>query len=380
MFHPTGTTLNEWRTRRSANQSILVARCCESLAAKTKRFLENPKEFEDAFARAWFKLTHRDMGPRARYVGKEVPKEVLLWQDPIPAVNHKLIDASGVAELKKQILNSGLSISELVRTAWAAAASYRGTDMRGGANGARLRLAPQKDWPVNNPQELTKVLTKLKQIQQSFNQNLDEGKKVSLADVIVLGGSAAVEAAAKKAGYNVRVSFIPGRMDASQAQTDVASFAVLEPQADGFRNYYAKEAEYSPIVSLIDKANMLNLTVPEMTVLVGGLRALGANSGDVKHGIFTNKVGTLSNDFFVNLYDMSTEWVKSQEEGLYEGRDRKSGKVKWTATPVDLVFGSSSELRAVGEVYAANDGKRKFVQDFVKAWTKVMRLDRFDLK
>ncbi len=346
----------------------------------TKRFLNNPKEFEDAFARAWFKLTHRDMGPRARYVGKEVPKEILSWQDPVPSVRHQLINSSDIANLKSEILNSGLSVSELVRTAWASAASFRGTDMRGGANGARVRLAPQKNWEVNNPKELSKVIAKLESIQKRFNSSLSGGKKVSLADVIVLAGSAAIEQAARKAGVRVKVKFVPGRTDASQKNTDIESFSALEPNADGFRNFYSSESQYSPIVSLIDRANMLTLTVPEMTVLVGGLRALNANSGNSTHGVLTKRPGVLSTDFFVNLYDMSTEWVKSSEQGLYEGRDRKSGQVKWTATPIDLVFGSSSELRAIGEVYAANDGKVKFVSDFVKAWTKVMRLDRFDLK
>ena len=346
----------------------------------TKRFLKNPKEFEKAFARAWFKLTHRDMGPRKGYVGREVPKEVMLWQDPIPKRRYKLINSSDVARLKKQILNSGLSSAELVRTAWASAVSFRGTDKRGGANGARLRLDPQKNWAVNNPKELAKVLSKLKKIQTKFNKSLTDGKKVSLADVIVLGGSASVEQAAKKAGVKVNVSFRPGRTDANQKNTDVESFSVLEPKADGFRNYYAKEASFSPIVSLVDRANMLQLTVPEMTVLIGGLRVLDANSQGSKHGVFTKRAGVLSPDFFVNLYDMSTKWNKSSQAGLYEGRDRKTGKLKWTATPVDLVFGSNAELRAVGEVYAANDGKRKFVNDFVKAWTKVMRLDRFDLR
>ncbi|MGB0453412.1 MAG: catalase/peroxidase HPI [Bacteriovoracaceae bacterium] len=346
----------------------------------TKRFLNNPKEFEDAFARAWFKLTHRDMGPRGRYIGKEVPREVLAWQDPVPRVNYKLISKEDASSLKSKILASGLSVSELVRTAWASAASFRGTDMRGGANGARVRLAPQKDWAANNPRELSKVLGKLERIQKDFNASLGGGKKVSLADVIVLAGAAGVERAAKNAGVNVKVGFVPGRTDASQKNTIVKSFSHLEPKADGFRNYYAKNAPFTPIVSLIDKANMLNLTVPEMTVLIGGLRTLNANAGGVKHGVFTKRTSTLSPDFFANLYDMSTKWVKSSEEGLYEGRDRKSNKLKWTATPVDLVFGSNAELRAIGEVYAANDGKRKFVQDFVKAWTKVMRLDRFDLK
>lgn len=336
----------------------------------SKRFLENPKEFEDAFARAWFKLTHRDMGPRARYLGKEVPREILSWQDPVPA--GKKFSNATAESVKKAILATGLTVPELVRTAWASAASYRGTDMRGGANGVRVRLAPQKDWPVNNPTELSKVIAKLTKVKNQFGN-------VSLADVIVLGGNAAIEKAARDAGYPVKVGFKSGRGDATQKNTDVHSFSALEPKADGFRNYYSKDSEYSPVISLVDRANMLTLTVPEMTVLVGGLRVLGANSDMSKDGVFTTRVGTLTPDFFVNLYDMSTEWVKSSKEGLYEGRDRKTGKVKWTATPVDLVFGSSAELRAVGEVYASDDNRRRFVQDFVKAWTKVMRLDRFDL-
>jgi len=346
----------------------------------SKRFLDNPKEFELAFAKAWFKLIHRDMGPRARYVGSEVPAEELIWQDPVPSVDHKLIDAKDIANLKSKILDSGLTIPELVRTAWASAASYRGTDMRGGANGARVSLAPQKDWAANNPDELAKVLKKLEKIQQDFNKSLSGGKKVSFADVIVLAGSAAVEQAAKKAGHEVKVPFTPGRGDASQEQTDVKSFAVLEPTADGFRNYYAKGNARSPAEMLVDRADLLTLTVPEMTVLVGGMRALNANTGQSAHGVFTDQPGTLSNDFFVNLLDMSTKWSKSEKaEGVYEGRDRATGKVKWTATPVDLIIGSNSELRAVAEVYASNDGKDKFIQDFVDAWTKVMTLDRFDL-
>ncbi len=344
----------------------------------SKRFLENPKDFEKAFARAWFKLTHRDMGPRARYVGKESPQEVLSWQDPVPAVSHKLIGSEDVASLKSKILASGLTVSELVRTAWASAASFRGTDMRGGANGARVRLAPQKDWPVNNPTELSKVLQRLEQIQKEFNASSAGGKRVSLADMIVLGGSAAIEQAAKKGGQNVTVPFMPGRMDASQEQTDVTSFAVLEPKADAFRNYYGGGNSLSPAEMLVDRANMLTLTVPEMTALVGGLRALDANSGQSKHGVLTSRPGTFSNDFFVNLLDMSTRWQKSEKgEGLYEGLDRKSGAVKWTATPVDLIFGSHSELRAIAEVYAADDGKAKFAKDFASAWNKVMNLDRF---
>jgi len=346
----------------------------------SKRFLENPEEFELAFAKAWFKLTHRDMGPRARYVGDEVPNEVLLWQDPIPAVDYKLIDASDAAKLKAEILDSGLTTSELVRTAWASAASFRGSDMRGGANGARVRLAPQKDWAVNNPKELGKVLKELEKIQKDFNRKASGGKKVSMADLIVLGGAAAIEKAAKDAGHSVTVPFTPGRADATQEQTDVASFAVLEPKADAFRNYYGAGSYLSPAEAMVDRANLLTLTVPEMTVLVGGMRALGANSGESRNGVFTDRPGTLSNDFFVNLLDMSTKWTKSAKDvGIYEGHDRTTGQLKWTATPVDLAFGSSSELRAIAEVYAANDGKEKFVNDFVNAWTKVMTLDRFDL-
>ena len=346
-----------------------------------KRFLDNPKEFELAFAKAWFKLTHRDLGPRTRYLGAEVPSEVLIWQDPIPAVNHKLINASDIENLKNKILKSGLTLPELVRTAWASAASFRGTDMRGGANGARVRLAPEKDWPVNNPDELAKTLAKLEAVQKDFNQTQAGGKKVSLADLIVLGGSAVVEQAAKAAGYTVKVPFTPGRMDASQEQTDVSAFAVLEPKADAFRNYYGEGNLLSPTAMLIDRANMLTLTVPEMTVLVGGLRVLNANTGQSKQGVLTSKPGILSNDFFINLLDMSTKWEKSSKtEGVYDGKDRKTGELKWTATPVDLIFGSHSELRAIAEVYASVDGKQKFVTDFVNAWNKVMMLDRFDLK
>ena len=356
----------------------LALRFDPAYGAITKRFLDNPKEFEIAFAKAWYKLTHRDLGPKARYVGTEVPAETLIWQDPVPAVDHALIDASDATALKAKILASGLSVPELVRTAWGAAASFRGTDMRGGANGARIRLAPQKDWAVNNPAEVAKVVKKLEAIQKDFNKNAGGGKKVSLADLIVLGGNAAVEQAAKQAGHSVDVAFKPGRTDATQEQTDVASFAVLEPKADGFRNYYVKDQRLSPTEMLVERANLLTLSVPEMTALVGGLRTLDANTGGAKHGVFTSKPGTLSNDFFVNLLDMSTQWKKSKTEGLYEGVDRASGKTKWTATPVDLVFGSHSELRAVAEVYAAADGKDKFVRDFVAAWTKVMNLDRFD--
>ena len=345
-----------------------------------QRFQQNPEEFKLAFAKAWFKLTHRDMGPRARYLGAEVPREDLIWQDPLPKVDHALVDASDVTALKSRILASGLTIPELVRTAWASAASFRGTDMRGGANGARIRLAPQKDWAVNNPAELTKVLQRLEGVQKDFNRAQTGGKQVSLADLIVLGGGAAIEQAAKNAGYDVQVPFTLGRTDASQAQTDVASFAVLEPTADGFRNYFGSGQPRSPAEMLVDKASMLTLTVPEMTVLVGGLRVLNANAGQTAHGVFTARPGTLSNDFFVNLLDMSTKWNKSATaEGIYEGRDRATGKVKWTATPVDLAFGSNSELRAVAEVYAAADGREKFAGDFAKAWSKVMTLDRFDL-
>ena len=346
----------------------------------TTRFLKNPQEFELAFAKAWFKLTHRDMGPKARYLGADVPAEMLIWQDPIPALDHPVIDNADIKALGNKILASGLTVPELVRTAWASASSFRGTDMRGGANGARIRLEPMMNWQANNPKELAKVLVKLEKVQKDFNGSLKGGKKVSLADVIVLGGSVAVEKAAKEAGVAVSVPFTPGRMDATQAQTDVSSFAVLEPTADGFRNYYSKDSSHSPAEMLIERANMLNLTVPEMTVLVGGLRALDANSAGVKHGVFTDRPGTLSNDFFVNLLDMSTKWSKSEkQEGIYEGQDRKSGKLKWTATPVDLVFGSHSELRAVSEVYGAQDGQDRFVQDFIKAWNKVMNADRFDI-
>ncbi|WP_237068357.1 catalase/peroxidase HPI [Microbulbifer guangxiensis] len=346
-----------------------------------ERFQKNPEEFQQAFAKAWFKLTHRDLGPRARYLGDEVPEEVLVWQDPIPAVDYKLINDRDIKALKAQVLDSGLTVPELVRTAWASASSYRGTDMRGGANGARIRLAPQNEWAVNDPQELDKVLDRLEGIQKDFNRKARGGKQVSLADLIVLGGAAAIEQAAKEAGHDVRVPFQPGRNDATQAQTDVQSFSFMERKADGFRNYYSSEAHYTPVDMLVDRANLLTLSVPEMTVLVGGMRALGANHDDAKHGVFTDRPGTLTNDFFVNLLDMSTKWAKSPEEnGLYIGYDRDTGKEKWTATPVDLIFGSNSELRAVAEVYATDDNKEKFVQDFVQAWTKVMTLDRFDLK
>lgn len=343
-----------------------------------KRFLDNPKEFELAFAKAWFKLTHRDMGPRARYLGDLVPKEEMLWQDPIPAVDHPLIEDNDVASLKKTILASDLSVPELVRTAWASASTFRGTDMRGGANGARISLKPQINWAANNPKELSKVLKELKTIQKDFNNKQPGGKKVSLADLIVLGGAAAIEQAAKQAGHQILVPFTPGRMDAAQEQTDVNSFAVLEPTADGFRNYFASNNQRSPAERLVDKADLLTLTVPEMTVLVGGMRVLNANSEQSPHGVLTSKPGTLSNDFFVNLLDMSTQWRKSSKsEGIYEGVDREKGNTKWTATSVDLIFGANSELRAVAEVYAANDAQKKFMEDFVSAWTKVMNLDRF---
>ncbi len=341
------------------------------------RFKENPKEFELAFAKAWFKLTHRDMGPRERYIGNEIPDEDMLWQDPVPAVDHPLIDSKDIAKLKSDILESGLTTSELVRTAWASAATFRGTDMRGGANGSRIRLAPQNKWDVNNPTELDKVLKRLEKIQKDFNGSQSGSKKVSLADLIVLGGAAAIEQAAKNAGQDVEVPFKPGRTDATQAQTDVDSFAVLEPTADGFRNYFGKGHSRSPAEMLVDRASLLTLTVPEMTVLVGGMRALDANTAKSKHGVFTDQPGTLSNDFFVNLLDMSTKWSKAKTDGIYEGSDRKTGNLKWTATPVDLVFGSNSELRAIAEVYAANDAKEKFINDFVDAWHKVMTLDRF---
>lgn len=347
----------------------------------SKRFLENPKEFEIAFAKAWFKLTHRDMGPRGRYLGSMVPKEEFVWQDPIPAVDHKLISHDDAEKLEAIILKSGLTIPELVRTAWASASTFRDTDFRGGANGARIRLAPQKDWAVNQPEELAKVLKTLKGVQKDFNKSLSGGKKVSLADVIVIAGNAAIEEAARKAGHDIDVPFTPGRMDASQKQTDVNSFAVLEPTADGFRNYFDESNKRSPAEMLVDKADMLSLTIPEMTVLVGGMRSLGANNGNSRHGVFTKNAGTLTNDFFVNLLDMSTKWTKSSgAEGIYEGHDRETGKLKWTATPVDLIFGSNSELRAVAEVYASDDSNRMFVNDFVNAWTKVMNLDRFDLR
>jgi len=347
----------------------------------SRRFMQNPQQFADAFARAWFKLTHRDMGPRARYLGPEVPAEELIWQDPIPAVNHKLIDAQDIAALKDEIMASGLSVSQLVSTAWASASTFRGSDKRGGANGARIRLAPQKDWEVNQPGQLDKVLGTLTGIQNEFNANAQSGvKKVSLADLIVLAGGAAIDQAAKKAGHDVTVPFTPGRMDASQKQTDTESFDVLEPIADGFRNYVKHTYKMPAELLLIDKAQLLTLTAPEMTALVGGMRALGANFAQSRRGVLTKRPETLTNDFFVNLLDMGTEWKPlSKEEQEFEGRDRKTGEVKWTATRVDLIFGSNSVLRALAEVYGSSDAEKKFVQDFVAAWSKVMNLDRFEL-
>jgi len=345
-----------------------------------KRFLDHPQEFADAFAKAWFKLTHRDMGPISRYLGPLVPKEPQLWQDPLPAVDHKLIGEQDIAALKAKILASGLSISQLVAAAWASAATFRGSDKRGGANGARVRLAPQKDWEVNQPAELKKVLDKLDAIQKDFNRSQSNGKKVSLADLIVLGGCAAVEAAAKQAGHDVKIPFSPGRTDASQEQTDVHSFAVLEPAADAFRNYLRPGQQISVEELLLDRAQLLTLTAPEMTVLLGGMRVLNVNSGQSKHGVFTDRPGKLTNDFFVNLLDMNTRWQPSAtSEGVYEGHDRASGAIKWTATRTDLIFGSNSQLRAIAEVYACDDSKESFVKDFAAAWNKVMNLDRYDL-
>jgi catalase-peroxidase len=345
-----------------------------------RRFHEHPDQLAEAFARAWFKLTHRDMGPRARYLGSEVPAEELIWQDPIPAVNHKLVDKQDIASLERQILASGLSVPELVSTAWASASTFRGSDKRGGANGARIRLAPQKDWEVNQPKQLAKVLKTLERIQEAFNGSRSDGKKVSLADLIVLAGCAGVEQAARLAGYEVTVPFRPGRMDASQEQTDVQSFAVLEPKADGFRNYQKARYAVSPEEMLVDRAQLLTLTAPEMTVLIGGMRAMNANFGGSQHGVFTKRSGTLTNDFFVNLLDMGTVWKPASEDGdVFEGRDRASGQLKWTGTRVDLIFGSNSQLRALAEVYACEDSAEKFVHDFVTAWNKVMNLDRFDL-
>jgi catalase-peroxidase len=346
----------------------------------SRRFYEHPDQLADAFARAWFKLTHRDMGPRARYLGPKVPAEDLIWQDPIPAVNHKLIDAKDIASLKKKILASGLSVSELVSTAWASASTFRGSDKRGGANGARIRLAPQKDWEVNQPAKLAKVLRALEGIRSEFNKAQKGGKNVSLADLIVLAGCAGVEQAAKNAGHEVKVPFTPGRMDASPEQTDAASFAVLEPKADGFRNYVGGKFAASAEELLVDKAQLLTLTAPEMTVLVGGMRVLNTNFGQTKHGVFTKKPEELTNDFFVNLLDMGTEWKPvSKDADVFEGRDRKTGEVRWTGTRVDLIFGSNSQLRALAEVYGSADSREKFLHDFVAAWTKVMNLDRFDL-
>lgn len=347
----------------------------------SRRFYEHPLEFADAFARAWFKLTHRDMGPRSRYLGTEVPKEELLWQDPIPVVDHTLVDENDINNLKAKVLASGLTISELVSTAWASASTYRGSDKRGGANGARIRLAPQKDWAVNNPSQLSKVLSKLEEIQKEFNDNQSSGKKVSLADLIVLAGSVAVEKAAKDAGVETTVPFIAGRMDASQEQTDIESFKVLEPVADGFRNYLKAKYKIRTEELLIDKAQLLTLTAPEMTVLIGGMRVLNANYDNSKVGVFTNKPEVLTNDFFINLLDMNIAWMPASEnKELFEGRDRKSGEIKWSASRVDLIFGSNSELRALAEVYASSDAKEKFVNDFINAWVKVMNLDRFDIK
>jgi catalase-peroxidase len=349
----------------------------------SRRFYEHPDQFADAFARAWFKLTHRDMGPIPRYLGPLVPKESLLWQDPVPPMDHKLIEEKDIAALKAKILASGLSISQLVTTAWASAASFRGSDKRGGANGARIRLAPQKDWEVNQSTELAKVLQKLEAIQKEFNSsqsNGNKGKKVSLADLIVLGGCAAVEEAAKRAGHKVKIPFSPGRTDASQEQTDVHSFAVMEPVADGFRNYLRSGQPLSAEELLVDRAQLLTLTAPEMTVLVGGMRALNANFGQAKHGVFTNRPETLTNDFFVNLLDMNTKWqASSTSDGVFEGRDRATDKIKWTGARVDLLFGSNSQLRAIAEVYACDDSKEAFVKDFAAAWNKVMNLDRYDL-
>jgi catalase-peroxidase len=349
----------------------------------SRRFMEHPEEFADAFARAWFKLTHRDMGPRARYLGPEVPSEDLIWQDPIPAVNHQLIDAPDIAALKAEILLSGLSISALVSTAWASASTFRGSDKRGGANGARIRLAPQRDWEVNQPAQLSKVLKTLEGLQTVFNRSQSNGKKVSLADLIVLGGCAGVEQAAKNAGHSVTVPFIPGRNDAVQEQTDVESFAVLEPIADGFRNYLKGSYTIPAETLLIDKAQLLTLTAPEMTVLIGGMRVLKTNAGGTQHGAFTERQEFLTNDFFVNLLDMRFEWKPVSPNGsaeVFEGRDRRTGELQWTATRVDLVFGSNSQLRALAEVYASSDGEKKFVNDFVAAWNKVMNLDRFVAK
>jgi catalase-peroxidase len=346
----------------------------------SQRFMEHPEQFEDAFARAWFKLTHRDMGPNTRYLGPEAPKEALIWQDPIPVLNHELVNAQDLTQLKASILASGIATNEFIETAWASASTFRGSDKRGGANGARIQLEPQRNWEVNNPAQLDRVLKALKKIQAEFNAK-NTAKKISLADLIVLAGNTAIEEAAKKAGFAMTVPFTPGRMDATQEQTDVKSFAVLEPMADGFRNYTKTQYTLSTEELLIDKAQLLTLTAPEMTVLVGGMRSLNANYNNENNGILTNRPGTLTNDFFVNLLDMSTEWkATSDTKEVFVGRDRKTGDVKWTATRADLIFGSNSELRALAEVYASEDAKEKFVKDFIAAWTKVMNLDRFDVK
>jgi catalase-peroxidase len=361
----------------TADLSLKFDKIYEPIA---RRYLENPEEFADAFARAWFKLTHRDMGPRSRYLGPEVPEEELIWQDPVPAVDHTLIDETDIADLKAKILASGLSVSQLVSTAWASASTFRGSDMRGGANGARIRLAPQKDWEVNQPAQLTSVLETLEGIQKEFNGAQSGGKKVSLADIIVLGGCAAVEQAAKNAGFDVTVPFTPGRTDASAEQTDVEAFAVLEPKADGFRNYLKAKYSVSAEELLVDKAQLLTLTAPEMTVLIGGMRVLNANFGQSPHGVFTRQPETLTNDFFVNLLDMGTVWKPTAEdEDVFEGLDRASGERKWTGTRIDLIFGSNSQLRALAEVYGCEDAQEKFANDFVAAWDKVMNLDRFDI-
>jgi catalase-peroxidase len=358
----------------------LALRLDPNYAPISKRFHENPEEFADAFARAWYKLTHRDMGPRSRYLGPLVPEEELLWQDPVPAVDYELINEQDIAALKDKILASGLSIAQLVSTAWASAATFRGSDKRGGANGARIRLAPQKDWEVNQPAQLAAVLETLAGVQKAFNSAQSGGKQVSLADVIVLGGCAAVEQAAKNAGHEVTVPFTPGRTDASSEQTDVAAFAVLEPIADGFRNYLKTRYSTPAEKLLVDRAQLLTLTAPEMTVLIGGMRVLNANTGQSHHGVFTQRPETLTNDYFVNLLDMGTTWQASSEaEGVFEGRDRATGELKWTGTRVDLIFGSNSQLRATAEVYACDDSQQAFVHDFVAAWNKVMNLDRFDL-
>jgi catalase-peroxidase len=361
----------------TADMSLKMDPIYEPIA---RRFHKNPELFADAFARAWFKLTHRDMGPRSRYLGPDVPEEELIWQDPVPAVDHELVNDKDIADLKKKVLASGLSVSNLVSTAWASASTFRGSDKRGGANGSRIRLAPQKNWEVNQPDKLKKVLETLEGIQQEFNKAQSGAKRVSLADLIVLGGCAGVEQAAKNAGYDVSVPFTPGRTDASQEQTDVETFAVLEPKADGFRNYQKTKYAVTPEELLVDRAQLLTLTAPEMTVLIGGMRVLGTNHGETKHGVFTKSTGKLTNDFFVNLLDMNTAWkAVSEDEDLFEGRDRVTGELKWTGTRVDLVFGSNSQLRALAEVYASDDSKKKFVHDFVAAWDKVMNLDRFEL-